>query len=212
MPNQLFLGLILLFLMPISLATETKKMEPKTTKTKTTETKTMEPKSSAVKLETSLGDIVIKLNAEKAPKTTENFVNYVNDGFYDGTIFHRVIKGFMAQGGGFGKDYEQKQVKAQIRNEADNGLKNNRGTIAMARTSDPHSATAQFFINYSDNSFLNFKSQTAQGWGYTVFGEVTEGMSVVDDMANVQTGSGGQFSSDVPQTPIVIKKASVLAK
>jgi len=197
MRKQFLFSLILIFLSPILSATETKALEPNT---------------PTVKLETSLGDIIIKLDPEKAPKTTENFISYVNDGFYDGTIFHRVIKGFMAQGGGFTKDYKQKSVKGQIRNEADNGLKNNRGTIAMARTSDPHSATAQFFINYKDNSFLNFKSQTSQGWGYTVFGEVTEGMDVVDDMAKIQTGSGGQFGSDVPQTPIVIYKASILTK
>lgn len=174
--------------------------------------KTMETNAPRVKLETSLGDIIIQLNAEKAPITTNNFIGYVNDGFYDGTVFHRVIKGFMAQGGGFTTDYEQKQTKGQIKNEADNGLKNNRGTVAMARTPNPHSATAQFFINYSDNSFLNFTSPTPQGWGYTVFGEVVEGMDVIDEMATVPTGSHGSLQSDVPKTPIIINKATVLTQ
>jgi peptidyl-prolyl cis-trans isomerase B (cyclophilin B) len=165
-----------------------------------------------VKLETTLGDIVIQLDEKKAPATTENFITYVKDGFYDGTIFHRVIPGFMAQGGGFTGDFKQKATRAAIKNEANNGLKNKRGTIAMARTSDPDSASAQFFINLVDNNFLDYRSPTAPGWGYTVFGEVTEGMSVVDAMANIPTGSGGAMPTDVPQTPIVIKKASILAE
>ncbi len=163
-----------------------------------------------VKLHTSLGDIVIQLNAEKAPVTTANFLGYVKDGFYDGTIFHRIIKNFMAQGGGFTEKWEQKTTKAPIENEADNGLLNNRGTIAMARTSDPQSATAQFFINYVDNGFLNFKSKTPQGYGYAVFGEVVEGMDVVDKMATVPTGRGGPMPTDVPQTPIVILSATLV--
>ncbi len=164
-----------------------------------------------VKLETSLGDIVIQLEAGKAPVTVENFLGYVKDGHYDGTIFHRVIAGFMAQGGGFTEQWAQKPTKAPIRNEADNGLHNKRGTIAMARTSDPQSATAQFFINYADNAFLDYKSPTPQGWGYAVFGEVVQGMDVVDKMASVPTGRGGPMPSDVPQTAIVIRKASVVA-
>lgn len=163
-----------------------------------------------VKLQTSLGDVVIKLNAAKAPVSVENFLSYVKDGHYDGTIFHRVIPGFMAQGGGFTEKWTQKPTKAPIKNEADNGLKNTRGTIAMARTSDPQSATAQFFINYADNAFLDYKNPTPQGWGYAVFGEVVEGQDVVDKMAAIPTGSGGPMPTDVPKTPIVIQKATVV--
>ncbi|MGR9087770.1 MAG: peptidylprolyl isomerase [Gammaproteobacteria bacterium] len=162
-----------------------------------------------VKLTTSLGAVVIQLNAEKAPISTENFLKYVNEGFYNGTIFHRVIKGFMAQGGGFDIDFKQKATHAPIKNEADNGLTNSRGTVAMARTPDPDSATAQFFINYKDNSFLNHTSPTPNGWGYAVFGEVVEGMDVVDAMANQPTGSRGPHQ-DVPKTDIVIEKAEAV--
>lgn len=178
--------------------------------TKPTEKTPVTATAPKVKLHTSLGDIVIQLNAEKAPVTTANFLGYVKDGFYDGTIFHRIIKNFMAQGGGFTEKWEQKTTKAPIENEADNGLLNNRGTIAMARTSDPQSATAQFFINYVDNGFLNFKSKTPQGYGYAVFGEVVEGMDVVDKMATVPTGRGGPMPTDVPQTPIVILSATLV--
>lgn len=163
-----------------------------------------------VKLTTTLGDIVIRLDPAKAPLSVENFLSYVKDGHYDGTIFHRVIKGFMAQGGGFTEQWQQKNTKASIKNEADNGLLNKRGTIAMARTSDPDSATAQFFINYSDNAFLDFKSKTSQGWGYAVFGEVISGMDVVDKMTTIPTGRGGPMPTDVPETPIVITKAVVV--
>ena len=166
--------------------------------------------SAKVQLHTSLGDVVIQLNGEKAPVSTQNFITYVEEGFYDGTIFHRVIPGFMAQGGGFSTDYKQKSVHAPIKNEADNGLNNSRGSIAMARTSDPQSATAQFFINLADNAFLDYKSADAQGWGYAVFGEVISGMDIVDKMAAVPTGSGGAFPADVPQTQIVIEKATVV--
>ncbi len=162
-----------------------------------------------VKLQTSLGDIVIQLNAEKAPISTKNFLTYVNEGFYDGTIFHRVIPGFMAQGGGFTTEFKQKETNAQIKNEADNGLKNKRGTLAMARTPDPDSASSQFFINYKDNSFLDYSSPTPNGWGYAVFGEVVEGMDVVDAMAKAPTGSKGPHQ-DVPKTDIVIEKAEVV--
>ncbi len=175
------------------------------------ETKSMPDQPTKVKLETTLGDIVIQLDEKRAPVTAKNFITYVKDGFYDGTIFHRVIPGFMAQGGGFTGDFKQKPTHATIKNEANNGLKNKRGTIAMARTSDPNSASAQFFINLVDNNFLDYRSPTQQGWGYAVFGEVVEGMSVVDAMANTPTGSGGGMPTDVPQTPIVIKKASVVA-
>ncbi len=162
-----------------------------------------------VKLETTLGDIVIQLNAEKAPISAKNFLTYVEEGFYDGTIFHRVIPGFMAQGGGFDTEFSQKTVHDAIKNEADNGLKNTRGSLAMARTSDPDSATAQFFINYKDNSSLNHSSPTPNGWGYAVFAEVIEGMDVVDAMADAPTGNRGGHQ-DVPKTDIVIEKAVII--
>lgn len=165
--------------------------------------------SPKVKLTTSLGAIVIQLNAEKAPVSTANFLQYVNEGFYNGTIFHRIIKDFMAQGGGFDTGFKQKTTHDPIKNEADNGLTNKRGSIAMARTPDPNSATAQFFINYRDNAFLNHTSPTPSGWGYAVFGEVVEGMDVVDAMANQPTGSRGGHQ-DVPKTDIVIEKAEVV--
>ena len=160
-----------------------------------------------VRLVTTLGDIVLELDRSKAPKTVENFLAYVNEGFYEGTIFHRVIDGFMIQGGGFTQDFMKKPTHSPIQNEADNGLKNERGTIAMARTGDPHSATAQFFINVVNNDFLDFRSPTPRGWGYTVFGKVVEGMDVVDNIRHTPTGSGGPFRKDVPQTTIVIEKA-----
>lgn len=161
-------------------------------------------------METSMGNIVLELDRAKAPKSVDNFVKYVQDGFYDGTIFHRVIKDFMAQGGGFTPDFAQKSVRAPVSNEADNGLKNVRGSIAMARTNDPHSATAQFFINTVDNDFLNFSAPTSRGWGYTVFGKVVEGMDVIDKIRSTPTGSGGSFPSDVPKTTVLIKKASMV--
>lgn len=162
-----------------------------------------------VLLETTAGNITLELNAAKAPKTVENFVQYVNDKQYDGLIFHRVISGFMVQGGGYDEKYQERATRAPIQNEAANGLKNTRGTVAMARTGDPHSATAQFFINHGDgNGFLNYPGR--DGWGYAVFGRVVEGMDVVDKIANTPTGSGGPFPTDVPVTPIVIKHASVV--
>ena len=162
---------------------------------------------STVTLETNHGNIVIELDAEKAPATVENFLHYVNDGFFDGTLFHRVIPNFMIQGGGFLPGMVQKQTGEPIKNEADNGLSNERGTIAMARTNDPHSATAQFFINHKDNAFLDHSSPTAQGWGYCVFGKVTDGMDVVDAIAAVATGSN-QGHGDVPVEDVVINKAT----
>ena len=162
-----------------------------------------------VKLQTSLGDIVIELDGEKAPISTKNFLTYVNEGFYTGTIFHRIIKGFMAQGGGFTTDFEQKPVHASIKNEADNGLKNDRGTLAMARTPDPDSATAQFFINYKDNDFLNYSASTPQGWGYAVFAKVVEGMEIVDEMAKQAVGNRGAHQ-DVPKTDIIMTNAELL--
>lgn len=161
---------------------------------------------TSVLLETSHGDIEIELDSAKAPVTVENFLAYVRDGFYDGTIFHRVIKGFMIQGGGFDEQMVQKKTKEPIKNEADNKLSNDRGTLAMARTSDPGSATAQFFINHKDNSFLNYSAPTAQGWGYCVFARVSKGMDVVDAIANVSTGNTGGHA-DVPTEAVVIKTA-----
>ncbi|MCX7097132.1 MAG: peptidylprolyl isomerase [Methylococcales bacterium] len=172
--------------------------------------KTMSDKHTKVKVTTNHGEFVIQLNTEKAPVSSANFLTYVNEGFYNGTIFHRIIPGFMAQGGGFDTSFNQKTVHAPIANEADNGLLNNRGTLAMARTNDPHSATAQFFINYKDNGFLNHTSKSASGWGYAVFGEVISGMDVVDALAKEPTGNRGGHQ-DVPKTDIVIEKAEVIA-
>ena len=166
-----------------------------------------ESAAPSVVLETSEGDITIELNPEKAPKTVENFLGYVDSGHYDGTIFHRVISNFMIQGGGMDAQLGEKSTGAPIENEADNGLKNERGTIAMARTSDPHSATAQFFINAVDtNSFLNHTGKSGSGWGYCVFGQVTDGLDVVDKIRQAQTGSRGMHQ-DVPLEPITIHKA-----
>jgi peptidyl-prolyl cis-trans isomerase B (cyclophilin B) len=157
-----------------------------------------------ITLHTNLGDITIELNPEKAPKTCANFKQYVEDGFYDGTIFHRVINNFMIQGGGMTADMKQKSTRTPIENEADNGLANDVGTIAMARTSDPHSATAQFFINVKDNDFLNHSGKNSQGWGYCVFGKVTDGMDVVNKIKVVKTGA-----QDVPQETITIERVSI---
>ena len=162
-----------------------------------------------VKLATSHGDIVIELNADKAPNTTANFLSYVESGFYDGTIFHRVIKDFMVQGGGFDENFDQKTVNDPIENEANNGLTNVRGSLAMARTGDPHSATAQFFINTVDNDFLNFRSENRDGWGYAVFAQVIEGMDIVDEIRAVSTGSRGGHQ-DVPTDDVVIQNATVV--
>lgn len=161
-----------------------------------------------VLLETTYGPITLTLDADKAPDTVANFVKYVKDGFYDGTVFHRVISNFMIQGGGFTEKMEQKPVGAPIRNEADNGLSNETGTVAMARTSDPHSATAQFFINVGDNHFLN-KAQSQDGWGYAVFGAVTDGMEVVNKIKQVATGSSGMHR-DVPVESVLIQSARLL--
>ena len=155
------------------------------------------------------GVITLELDAEKAPKSTANFLSYVNSGFYNGTVFHRVIKNFMIQGGGMTADMKQKETQAPIENEANNGLKNARYTVAMARTSDPHSATAQFFINVADNGFLNHTAPSAQGWGYAVFGKVVSGADVVDKIKAVKTGRSG-FHDDVPKEDVVIEKAVAL--
>jgi peptidyl-prolyl cis-trans isomerase B (cyclophilin B) len=191
--RKLLLSLLFLFTATTSFATENKMSET-------------HPK---VKLTTSVGEITIQLNAEKAPISSANFLTYVKEGFYNGTIFHRVIKDFMAQGGGFDTSFNQKEVHAPIENEADNGLKNTRGTIAMARTNVPNSATAQFFINYKDNTFLNHTGKNASGWGYAVFAEVIEGMDVVDKMSAEPTGNRGGHQ-DVPKTDIVIEKAEII--
>lgn len=162
-----------------------------------------------VKLATSLGDIVVQLDPAKAPKTVENFLAYVNDKHYDGTVFHRVIDGFMIQGGGYAPGFEEKETRASIKNEAANGLSNKIGTIAMARTSEPHSASAQFFINVNNNDFLDFKSPTTQGFGYCVFGEVTAGMDVVNKIKGVKTGNYGRMHQDVPTEDVVITKVTL---
>ena len=163
-----------------------------------------------VLMKTLLGDMTLELDADKAPATVANFVEYAQSGHYDGTIFHRVINNFMVQGGGFDTDMRQKGTNAPIQNEANNGLKNDRGTIAMARTMDPHSATAQFFINVSDNDFLNFSGENMQGWGYAVFGRVVEGEDVLDKIRVVTTGSQAGHQ-DVPTDPIVIESVTVLS-
>ena len=159
-------------------------------------------------LHTNYGDIHIALDEALAPKTAENFLNYVKEGFYDGTIMHRVIDGFMVQGGGFTPEMKQKTAKACIVNEADNGLKNVRGSIAMARTSDPHSASAQFFINVADNAFLDFRSKTPEGWGYCVFGKVTQGLDVLDKIKAVKTGNRAGHQ-DVPLQDVLIEKVTI---
>ncbi len=161
-----------------------------------------------IKLHTNFGVITLELDADKAPETVKNFIDYVQAGHYDGTIFHRVIDGFMIQGGGFAPGMKQKPTRAPIKNEANNGLKNDCYTIAMARTNDPHSATAQFFINVKDNSFLDHTAPTPSGWGYCVFGKVVEGSEVVDKIKGVATGSAG-FHQDVPKEDVIIERAEV---
>ena len=161
-----------------------------------------------IKLHTNFGVIALDLDAEKAPETVKNFIAYAEAGHYDNTIFHRVIDGFMIQGGGFEPGMKQKPCKAPIKNEADNGLKNDAYTVAMARTGDPHSATAQFFINVADNDFLNFKLPSGNGWGYCVFGKVVEGTDVVDRIKGVKTGNSG-FHQDVPKDDVIIERAEV---
>lgn len=161
-----------------------------------------------ITLHTNYGDITLELDFDKAPKTAANFKQYAEEGFYNGTIFHRVINGFMVQGGGMTEDMQQKETRSTIENEADNGLKNTEGTVAMARTNDPHSASSQFFINVQDNHFLNHSGKNAQGWGYCVFGKVSEGMDVVNKIKEVKTGSKG-FHQDVPVEPVIIERVTV---
>lgn len=167
-----------------------------------------EAKNPKITMQTNKGTFVMELYPDKAPKTVENFLAYAKEGFFDGTIFHRVIPGFMIQGGGFTADMQQKPTKAQIAIESDNGLKNEVGTVAMARTMDPNSATAQFFVNVKDNGFLNFTAPTTQGYGYTVFGKVIEGMDVIHDIEKVATGNKGGHQ-DVPNEAVTIEKATV---
>ena len=166
--------------------------------------------SPKVSLQTNQGTIEIELNRDKAPLSVDNFLTYVREGYYEGVIFHRVISTFMIQGGGFDKTFTKKDTHAPIKNEANNGLSNKRGTIAMARTSDPHSASAQFFINTVDNNSLDHTSETMRGWGYAVFGKVTKGMDVVDKIRAIPTGAQGPFPSDVPTTAVIIEKATIL--
>jgi cyclophilin family peptidyl-prolyl cis-trans isomerase len=160
-----------------------------------------------VVFDTSHGEIELELDGEKAPKTVENFLAYVDDGHYAGTVFHRVIDGFMVQGGGYDEAYEKKATKPPVENEATNGLKNKLGTVAMARTNDPHSATAQWFVNVSDNAFLDHTAPSGNGWGYAVFGKVVRGMDVVEKMKAQKTGAAGPFAKDAPVEPILIKGA-----
>ncbi len=174
-----------------------------------TKSPTQKGSPSMVKLHTNHGTITLQLDAEKAPNTVKNFLDYVNSGFYSNTVFHRVIDNFMIQGGGFEPGMKQKPVKAPIQNEAANGLKNDNYTVAMARTGDPHSATAQFFINAKDNDFLNYTAPSQQGYGYCVFGKVVEGMDVVDKIRKVKTGNRAGFQ-DVPQEDVIITKAEVV--
>ncbi len=221
-PNQFLIAIFsFFFLITGCNATETKEAKEVVTKpvaeklaaAKTeqlTDTKDSGDKMSnpIIKMETSKGTMMIELDAEKAPKSAANFVEYVKDGFYDGLIFHRVIPNFMVQGGGMNPDMSEKPNKMPIQNEANNGLKNDRGTLAMARTNDPHSATSQFFINLKDNDFLNHTSESPAGWGYAVFGKVTDGLETIDEIAKVQTGNKGHHG-DVPVESITIIKATV---
>lgn len=194
---------------PLSMAAA---QQPAAKPAKATEVATSD--NPKVLLHTSQGDITVELNAAKAPKTVDNFLQYVKEGFYDGTVFHRVIPKFMAQGGGWTKDLQRKRAHAPIHNEANNGLSNLRGTLAMARTQDPNSAAAEFFINLVDNKRLDYVSDASSAnpasWGYCVFGKVLSGMDTVDKIAAIETGAQGPFQSDVPKTPVIIEKASVV--
>lgn len=164
-----------------------------------------------IEIRTNFGNIMLELYPDKVPKTVENFLQYVKEGYYNSTVFHRVIPGFMIQGGGFDKALRQKSTRQPVENEAGNGLKNESGTIAMARTSDPHSASAQFFINVADNAFLNYTASTPRGYGYTVFGKVTRGMEIVNKIATTPTGAGGPFPSDVPKETIIIEEIKLIS-
>ena len=201
-PTSLFLGALMLGI------TGCNASEP-ATQTVSTAPPPGQPANPRVLIETSKGDITIEVFPEQAPQSAGNFLNYVKTGFYDGTIFHRVIPGFMIQTGGMTADMTEKPKNAPIQNEADNGLKNLRGTLAMARTGDPHSASSQFFINVADNAFLNHRGKSFEGWGYTVFGQVVDGMEVVDAIVVVPRGNRGPHA-DVPVEPIVVQRAALL--
>ena len=218
-PNQFLIAIFsFFFLVTGCSADETKKTDETSATTTATATNTEQltdkketgdtMSNPIIKMETSKGTMTIELDAEKAPKSAANFVEYVKDGFYDGLIFHRVIPNFMVQGGGMNPDMSEKANKMPIKNEANNGLKNDRGTLAMARTNDPHSATSQFFVNLKDNDFLNHTSESPAGWGYAVFGKVTEGLEVIDEIAKVQTGNKGHHG-DVPVEAVTIIKATL---
>ena len=203
-----FLGLFLLSLFVLTgCNSNSNSSTEETTQLPSGDTTTMS--NPHIKFETSLGNFTAELYSDKAPKSVENFVSYVNAGFYDGTIYHRVIPNFMIQGGGMNPDMSEKTNNAAIENEADNGLKNTKGTLAMARTNDPHSATSQFFVNAKDNAFLDHTAKNAQGWGYAVFGEVIEGIEVVDAIEKVKTGNNGSHT-DVPLEAVVMNKVTVI--
>lgn len=206
--RALLLGALTLALLPATGVIAQAQDEPQATDESTTE-RTDDMSRPRIEMKTSKGTLTIELYQEKAPKTVENFLSYVESDHYDGTIFHRVIPGFMVQGGGFKPDMSQKDTGDPIENEADNGMKNTRGTLAMARTGNPHSATAQFFINTVDNSFLDHTGKNPQGWGYAVFGEVVDGMDVVDEIVKVPTGNKGGHQN-VPNEPVVIESATVV--
>ena len=212
-PNQFLIAFVSFFfiLSGCNAQTTTSAQDKKTTESKTSKTQPGAKMSAhpVIKFETSKGNITVELDAEKAPISVANFIAYVEDGFYDGVIFHRVIPNFMIQTGGMLPDMSEKPKKAEIKNEANNGLKNDRGTLAMARTPNPHSASSQFFINLKDNDFLNFTSETQAGWGYAVFGKVTDGLDIVDEIAKAKTGNHGGHA-DVPLEAITIIKASVV--
>lgn len=208
---QSLLPFALILLLPLSAFAQGKAEQPAKPAKPEAAATTEAPANPKALIKTSLGDITIELDAVKAPKSTENFVKYAKDGFYDGTVFHRVIGNFMIQGGGFTPDLNQKPTRPSIPNEARNGLSNKRGTLAMARTPDPNSATAQFFVNLVDNRNLDYVSdERAETWGYAVFGKVVEGMDVVDKIAATPTGPKGPFRSDVPITDVVIEKVEIL--
>jgi peptidyl-prolyl cis-trans isomerase B (cyclophilin B) len=211
--NGILASLVCLLALAAPAAQPTPKAQSPAPKAQSTAPKPATPKPPAanprVLLDTTKGKIVIELFADKAPKTVKNFLDYVKAGQYNGTIFHRVIPGFMVQGGGFTPDMNEKPTRAPVQNEADNRVSNDRGTLAMARTADPNSASAQFFINVANNAPLNFQSKTPQGWGYAVFGKVLEGMDVVDAIVAVPTTTKGPYG-DVPVDPIVIRKATVM--
>ena len=207
--HMMGIGICALMLVGCENKQEEKTAETPTAANETTETENSTVENSFVKINTNQGSFIVELNGQKAPITVKNFLNYVNEGFYSQTLFHRIIPGFMIQGGGFTTDFDQKPTQSPIKNEADNGLKNLRGTIAMARTMDPNSASAQFFVNLANNDFLDYRSATPQGWGYAVFGKVVEGMDVVDTISKVKTASRAGHE-DVPVENVIIESIEVV--